>query len=53
MDNQVLWEEYTEKKQTLKQLAERYRCSARTIQRRLDAFQGGGIPPRRRAGSSC
>ena len=29
----------------------RYRCSMRTIQRRLDAFQGG-IPPRRRAEAS-
>lgn len=32
----VLWKEYTEGKQTYSQLAQKYTCSVRTIQRRLD-----------------
>lgn len=36
LNNDVLWEEYTEGKQTYSQLAKAYNCSIRTIQRRLD-----------------
>lgn len=32
----MLWQEYTEGKQTYKQLAEKYGCSVKTIQRKLD-----------------
>lgn len=34
-----LWKEYTEGKQTYLQLAEKYGCSTKTIQRRLDVFK--------------
>lgn len=36
IDNSVLWEEYLRGKQTYKQLALKYNCSSKTIQRRLD-----------------
>lgn len=36
LNNTVLWEEYTTGKQTYSQLAQKYKCSVRTIQRRLD-----------------
>lgn len=36
IENDELWQEYTKGKQTLTQLAARYGCSVRTIQRRLD-----------------
>ena len=36
MDVAHLWQEYTKGKQTYLQLAEKYNCSPRTIQRRLD-----------------
>ncbi len=32
----LIWEEYTKVKQTYKQLAEKYNCSKRTIQRKID-----------------
>lgn len=32
----MLWTEYTQGKQTYKQLADKYHCSLKTIQRRLD-----------------
>jgi len=35
----ALWDEYTKGKQTYVQLAEKYGCSVRTIQRRLDLHQ--------------
>lgn len=39
LENEILWREYTEGKQTYGQLAERYGCSVRTIQRRLDKIE--------------
>ena len=36
VDNSVLWDEYTTGKQTYSQLAKKYGCSIKTIQRRLD-----------------
>ncbi len=36
-DVAALWKEYTQGKQTYLQLAAKYNCSARTIQRRIDA----------------
>jgi len=36
IDNAVLWKEYTLGKQTYSQLAVKYNCSIKTIQRRLD-----------------
>jgi len=38
LDNAVLWEEYTVGKQTYSQLADKYKCSIKTIQRRLDRY---------------
>lgn len=35
----MLWEEYQEGKQTYKQLAEKYNCSKRTIQRKIDLHE--------------
>lgn len=39
MDNRVLWKEYVEGKQTYAQLAVKYSCSLKTIQRRLDKVE--------------
>ncbi|MGO2120036.1 IS256 family transposase, variant Zn-binding type [Psychrobacter sp.] len=36
LNNQTLWTEYTQGKQTYQQLANKYHCSLNTIQRRLD-----------------
>ncbi|MGP5070718.1 IS256 family transposase, variant Zn-binding type [Psychrobacter faecalis] len=36
LNNQTLWTEYTQGKQTYQQLADKYHCSIKTIQRRLD-----------------
>ena len=36
LDNKILWKEYVEGKQTYLQLAKKYSCSIKTIQRRLD-----------------
>ncbi|MGP5495640.1 IS256 family transposase, variant Zn-binding type, partial [Psychrobacter celer] len=36
LNNQTLWTEYTQGKQTYQQLADKYHCSLKTIQRRLD-----------------
>ncbi len=36
INNQQLWREYTTEKQTYQQLATKYQCSIRTIQRHLD-----------------
>lgn len=38
LDNAQIWEEYTQGKQTYAQLAGRFHCSIKTIQRRIDAF---------------
>lgn len=38
LDNAQIWKEYTQGKQTYAQLAERFHCSIKTIQRRIDAF---------------
>lgn len=35
----MLWEEYTKGKQTYKQLASKYGCSVKTIQRRIDRVE--------------
>jgi hypothetical protein len=37
LNNNLLWKEYVEGKQTYSQLAQKYDCSIKTIQRRLDA----------------
>jgi len=37
IENENIWREYTAGKQTYKQLAEKYGCSLKTIQRKLDA----------------
>jgi hypothetical protein len=39
LNNAVLWEDYHSGKQTYVQLAKKYGCSVRTIQRRLDQVQ--------------
>ena len=36
LNSEVLWREYREGKQTYQQLAEKYHCSKRTIQRKID-----------------
>ena len=38
INEDLLWEEYVKGKQTYAQLAEKYRCSIRTIQRKLDNY---------------
>ena len=38
LDSGVLWKEYREVKQTYMQLAKKYKCSVRTIRRKLDLF---------------
>jgi len=38
LNNNVLWNEYFSGKQTYKQLAEKYGCSIKTIQRRIDCY---------------
>lgn len=38
LDEEQLWKEYVQGKQTYAQLAEKYACSARTIKRRLDSY---------------
>ncbi len=43
VENENLWREYTEGKQTYGQLAARYGCSVRTIQRRLDKVEVGSF----------
>ena len=37
--NQILWQEYTQGKQTYSQLAKQYKCSIKTIQRKLDTIK--------------
>ena len=34
----IIWQEYTQGKQTYQQLASKYRCSKRTIQRKIDLY---------------
>ena len=36
LNSAIIWEEYTKGKQTYKQLAKKYNCSQRTIQRKVD-----------------
>lgn len=36
LDSLLIWEEYTKGKQTYKQLAKKYNCSKKTIQRKID-----------------
>jgi len=45
VDNATLWAEYTFGKQTYSQLAIRYACSIKTIQRRLDRYTVNTITP--------
>jgi len=44
LDNNKLWDEYKNEKQTYIQLAEKYGCSVKTIQRRLDQIQLPSVP---------
>ena len=37
LDNEQIWQEYTEGKQTYSQLAQKYNCSVKTIQRKIDS----------------
>lgn len=39
LNNSEIWEDYVKGKQTYLQLAEKYRCSVRTIQRRIDSIK--------------
>ncbi len=39
LNNEKIWEEYSLGKQTYSQLAKRYNCSIRTIQRRIDSIE--------------
>ncbi len=39
MDPDTIWEEYREGKQTYHQLAQKYNCSIRTIQRKIDLYE--------------
>ena len=36
MSNQIIWDEYTQGKQTYKQLSLKYNVSVKTIQRKID-----------------
>ena len=47
LDNNVLWREYTKGKQTYRQLADKYGCSAKTVGRRLDKVKvaSGKVEP--------
>ena len=38
LNPKVIWEEYKQGKQTYKQLGEKYNCSTKTIQRKIDAI---------------
>ena len=38
LDEEKLWKEYLQGKQTYVQLAEKYACSAKTIKRKLDNY---------------
>jgi len=38
LDEEKLWKEYVQGKQTYVQLAEKYSCSAKTIKRKLDNY---------------
>jgi hypothetical protein len=39
ISNELLWEEYLREKQTYLHLSKKYKCSKRTIQRRVDLHQ--------------
>jgi 5S rRNA maturation endonuclease (ribonuclease M5) len=39
LNNTVIWQDYVEGKQTYTQLAQRYNCSIKTIQRRIDKVE--------------
>ena len=39
MSDEALWDEYVAHRQTYSQLAEKYGCSAKTIQRRIDRYR--------------
>lgn len=44
VDNRLLWQQYTEGKQTYYQLSQEYKCSIKTIQRRLDTVKVERVP---------
>lgn len=44
LDNRLLWQQYTEGKQTYYQLSQEYKCSIKTIQRRLDKVKVERLP---------
>lgn len=48
INNHQLWKEYQEGKQTYTQLAEKYNCSIKTIQRRLDKHEITNLPKEQR-----
>lgn len=39
LNPEVLWQEYTQGKQTYSQLAQKYGCSLKTIQRKIDSYK--------------
>jgi hypothetical protein len=39
INGKKLWQEYTKGKQTYWQLAQKYECSVKTIQRKIDAVE--------------
>jgi len=45
LDNNILWEEYTQGKQTYLQLAQKYDVSLKTIQRRIAKIEVKVTPP--------
>ena len=48
MESVRLWHEYVESKQTYAQLAVKYGCSIRTIQRKIDAYVVSFTTPKAR-----
>jgi hypothetical protein len=45
LNDAQIWFDYTAGKQTYKQLAEKYNCSIKTIQRRIDSYEVKNIAP--------
>ena len=49
IDNSAIRQEFVQGKQTYSQLAAKYKCSLKTIQRRLDSIKSTSIPKTPRA----
>ncbi len=48
LSNAQIWDDYTQGKQTYEQLAKKNKCSIKTIQRRIDAFEVEKVTPKAR-----